>query len=207
MHSISTKALMDLFFLLILHDNLISVWLILCTIYNFRRVSTLSITSKALIRSISKSITGAIEGLLVGKKSLTVSLVGEWLLLLVSLLFVHSLIFEMSNSWLLLIPGVSFRKLISRNIFWSSSVSIGDFAGNETVELLCEGDWTGDLMGDLMLPLEGLERLMRWWSHTTMSSICASVLSLSAWWRVSIRIKSVCVVDFRFISLLRQPYC
>lgn len=152
---------------------------------------------------------GTMDGLLTVKKSFLLLLVGEWLLLLLNLLCLQSLVFAVSNSWLLLIPGVNFLKLTSRSISWSSWLSMEDgvlglFPGNLTVKPFWGGERTGDLMGDLTPPFPGLERLMRWWSHTTRSRIYPSVFSLSAWWSVSTRIRSVCPAGFRFTSDLKE---
>lgn len=165
-------------------------------------VSTRSITSKALIRSISKSMTGTEDGLLVENTLTLLSLIGEWLLLLLSLWCLLNLVLAVSNSWLLLIPGVSFLLLTSRSICWSSTVSMGEeqvfWVNNCTVFWL--GERIGDLTGDLIPPLLILAWLTRWWSHNTSSSIYASVFSLSAWCSVSILNKSVSPAGFRLTS-------
>jgi hypothetical protein len=114
-----------------------------------------------------------------------------------------------SNSWLLLIPGTNFLNLTSLNISWSSGVRTGDdellalFEYNESVEPLCVGDRTGDLMGDRS-PLAVLDWLIRYWSHMTRSRIYVSVLSLSAWCSVSIRVRSICPVGLQFTSDLHK---
>ena len=63
-----------------------------------RILSTLSMTSNAFMRSMSKSITGMEFGLRNGNGSFLVSLVGEWLLLLLSLWCLLNLVFAESNS-------------------------------------------------------------------------------------------------------------
>lgn len=132
-------------------------------------------TSKALIRSISKSMTGTEDGLLMEKSSFLVSLVGVWLLLLLSLWCLLNLVFAVSNSWDLLIPGVSFLLLTSRSISWSSIVSMGDGELGLWVDSWIDfwfGERIGDLTGDLIPPLMVvLDWLTRWWSHTTNSRI------------------------------------
>lgn len=172
-----------------------------------RRISsTRSITSKALILSTSKLITGTDEGLLIGKGSLLISLVGEWLLLLVSLWCLLNL-FRVSNSWLLLIPGVNFRLLTSRSISRSSDVSPGSGELGLFVESwspIWFGERIGDLTGDLIPPFIALDCKTRWWSHTINSRIHSSVFSLSAWWRVSIRNESIGQEGFRFASDLQD---
>lgn len=137
------------------------------------RVSTRSMTSNALIRSISKSKTGTDDGRLVEYISLLVSLVGEWLLLLLRRWYLLKRLLTVSNSWLLLIPGVIFLFVTSQSICWSST----DRAGDEQVAFVgdnCSAFWLGDRIGDLIgdrVPqfVEDLEWLMRWWSHTTRS--------------------------------------
>ena len=129
-------------------------------------------TSKALSRSISKSKTGTENGLLMGNGSFLVSLVGEWLLLLLSLWCFLNLLFAVSNSWLLLIPGVNFRLLTSRSISWSSTVNVGDGESGLCVDNCIDiwfGERIGDLTGDLIPTLPALAWLTRWWSHTTSS--------------------------------------
>uniref|UniRef100_A0A0V0H3V6 Putative ovule protein n=1 Tax=Solanum chacoense TaxID=4108 RepID=A0A0V0H3V6_SOLCH len=61
-----------------------------------------------------------------GKGSFLVSRIGEWLLLLLSLWNLLNLVLAVSNSWDLLIPGVSFLLLTSRSISWSSIVNVED---------------------------------------------------------------------------------
>lgn len=150
--------------------------------------STRSITSIALILSISKFIIGTDDGLLIGNGSRLISRVGEWLLLLVSLWCLLNLL-RVSNSWLLLIPGVSFRLLMSRSISRSSLVSAGKGELGLFIEIWIPfwfGDRIGDLTGDLIPPFIAFDWQTRWWSQTTNSRIHSSVFSLSAWWRVSI---------------------
>lgn len=174
--------------------------------YKLWILSTRSMTSKALILSILKSITGTDDSRFTGKGSFRHSRVGEWLLLLLSLWYSLNLVFVVSNSWLLLIPGVSFLLLTSRSISWSSMVNVGD------AELgLCDnwivfwlGERIGDIIGDLVPPLAALDWLTRWWSHTTSSRIYDSVFSLSAWWSVSILINSVWPTVFLLTSDLTK---
>lgn len=140
-----------------------------------RIVSTRSMTSKALIRSISKSMIGTDDGLLMGKGSFFLSLIGEWLLLLLKRWCLLNLILEVSNSWLLLIPGVSFLLLTSLSISWSSTDSVGDGELDLWVDnwiVFWFGDRIGDLTGDLIPPpVAALDWLTRWWSQTTNSRI------------------------------------
>jgi hypothetical protein len=108
-----------------------------------------------------------------------------------------------SNSWLLLMPGVSFLLPTSRSICWSSTVNNGEVeqpfcANNCTVFWL--GERIGDLTGDLIPPLPTLTWLTRWCSQTTSSSIYTSVLSLSAWCSVSILNKSDWPAGLRLTS-------
>lgn len=164
----------------------------------------LSIISRALVLSISKLMTGSI--LLIERNSFLLLLLGEWLLLLINLLCI-CLAF-VSNSWLLLIPGTNFLYLTSLSISCSCCVRTGDellalFGDNVIEEPLCVGDRTGDLMGDRS-PFAALDWLMRCWSNTTSSRICASVLSLSAWCSVSIRVRSICPVGLQFTSDLHK---
>lgn len=162
-------------------------------------------TSKAFIRSVSKSTTGTEDGLLIGKGSFLVSFTGEWLLLLLSLWYLLSPVF--ANSWDLLIPGVSFLLLTSQSISWSSTVN-GD---DEELDLWLDnliifwlGERIGDFTGDFTPPLAArLDWLTRWWSHTTNSRIYASVFSLSAWYSVSIR-RSTGLSGFLFMSDLQM---
>lgn len=118
---------------------------------------------------------------------------GVWLLLLLSLWYLLNLVLAVSNSWLLLIPGVSFLLLTSRSIAWSSTVNVGDGEEGLWVNWMVFwlGERIGDMMGDLGPPLAALDCMTRWWSHTTNSRMYSSVFSLSAWWSVSILINSV----------------
>ena len=167
-------------------------------------VSNLSMTSKAFILSISKSMTGMEGSLLVENISfLLLSLIGEWLLLLLSLWCLLNLVLAVSNSWLLLMPGVSFRLPTSRSICWSSTVNMGEleqpFWVNDCPDFWV-GERIGDLTGDLIPPLPTLTWLTRWWSQTTSSRIYASVFSLSAWCSVSILNKSAWPAGLRLTS-------
>ena len=144
---------------------------------------------------MSKLMIGVTDDFLNEESSSVLSLVGEWLLLLLNLSCLLNLDFAASNSWLLLIPGVSFLKLTYRSISRSSWVSMdvaatARFCAEEITSGFFVGERIGDLVGDLMPPLLDLIWLIRWWSHTTKSSIYASVLFLSAWWSVSMRIIS-----------------
>ena len=137
-----------------------------CLEASIQIVSTLSIMSNALIRSMSKLMIGTEEGLRIGKGSLSlvVSCVGEWLLLFVSRWCLERLVLDLLNSWLLLIPGVSFRLLTSRSISWSSidSVEEGELGiGLDRWSVFWFGDRIGDLTGDLSPPFAALDRLMR----------------------------------------------
>lgn len=137
-----------------------------------RMLSTLSMTSKAFMRSISKSMTGMELGRRRGNGSFLLSLVGEWLLLLLSLWCLLNLVFAESNSWLLLIPGVSFLLLTYWSISWSSIVNVVDGELGFWLDnwiVLWFGDLIGDLTGDLIPALQALAWLIRWWSHTTSS--------------------------------------
>jgi len=141
--------------------------------YELPMLSTLSITSKAFIRSISKSMTGTEGSLLVENMSFLFSLIGEWLLLLLSLWCLLNLVLAVSNSWLLLMPGVSFLLPTSRSICWSSTVSMGEehvFCVNNC-PVFWVGERIGDLTGDLIPPFPTLTWLTRWWSQITSSSI------------------------------------
>lgn len=167
-------------------------------------LSTLSMTSKAFIRSISKSMKGTEGSLrLVQNISFLLSLIGEWLLLLLSLWCLLNLVLAVSNSWLLLIPGVSFLLPTSRSICWSSIVNKGEveqpFCVNNC-NVFWLGERIGDLTGDLIPPLPTLTWLTRWCSQTTSSSIYSSVLSLSAWCSVSILNKSDWPAGLRLTS-------
>lgn len=138
--------------------------------------STLSGFLNAIFLLMSKLTT------VVGENSLY-SLVGEWLLLIFCLLVVG---LQVPNSWLLQIPGVGFFKLTSRNISWSTEVildrePIGLITGEEIDDLFVAGEQLGDLTGGLKPALPGLHRTVRWWSHTTKSSMYVSVFALSAW--------------------------
>ena len=155
-------------------DPCLCILIFMMIYYKLRIVSTRSITSKAFMRSISKSMTGTDDGLLMGNGSFLVSPIGEWLLLLLSRWCLLNLFFAVSNSWLLLIPGVFFLLLTSRSISWSSIVNIGDGELGLCVHnwiVFWFGDRIGDLTGDLRPPLAALTWLTRWWSQTTNSRI------------------------------------
>ena len=98
------------------------------TDYNKLSVSTLSITSRAFILSMSKYIARRVGVwcLLTPLNSVFLLLVGEWLLLLLSLLAGTSWL-KCIKFWLLLIPGVNFHLLTSWSIFLSSCESSGAY--------------------------------------------------------------------------------
>ncbi|GER37795.1 cation-chloride co-transporter 1, partial [Striga asiatica] len=107
----------------------------------------------------------------------------------------------LSNSWLLLMPGVSLRLLTAWSISWSSTERPVEGETGFWGDSWRRAFWLGERMGDLGPgPVEARDWAMRWWSHTTRSSMWASVFSLSAWWRVSIRRRSVWPAGWRLIS-------
>jgi hypothetical protein len=142
----------------------------------FLNTPTLSITSSALIRSMSKSTTGDSAGdprlllpqlVVRGNTPLPFSRVeGEWLLLLLSLSFLRSgnlALLQVDSSWLLLLlPGPRCRRAntscsIARSSLVSAAVhNAGGESGDRGREADRAGERTGDLLGDLPAAQFGL---------------------------------------------------
>lgn len=135
-------------------------------------------TSKALIRLISKSMTGNDIFL----NSFLLILVGVLLLLLDSLMSICGL--PISKSWLLLILGGLLGSSTCLSISCSSCVSRADGEVEEFMELdllgkeedaeFCEEGGIEDLFGgerEERKAFPRLERLMKWWSETIRSSM------------------------------------
>lgn len=110
------------------------------------------------------------------------SVIGEWLLLLLSLWYLLSLGRLISNSWLLLIPGEISLNLSPLSTSLSSTVSndeeeVVGLSLSESIgaddERFCEGKRIRDLTGDRAREkhLPGLNRLMKWWRRTINSNM------------------------------------
>lgn len=122
---------------------------------NFQAVARPSMISKALIRSMSKSMLVTHGGQLMAKLSFLVSIGLDSLLLLLNLWCFLKLVFGVLNLWLLLIPGVYLFLVMSWSISWSLNNNLEDS------ESVLRVSWLEEQIVDVEWDLK------RWWSHNT----------------------------------------